>query len=246
MENYVYLYVQPILTKLCIFNWYLLSYDKQHFMLGGITLKILLLGATGRVGQEVLKLALNDGHYVTAFVRDPKKLSEKNDNLSIFVGNALNKENILTAIPNHDIVISAMGTDGKETLSESMPYIIEAMENNKVKRIITVGTAGISKSRVSPPLYRYQSSETKRRSSRATRAAEDHRKAYELLANSRLNWTVVCPTYLPDGEKLGVYRYEKDYLPMDGLSISVSDTADFTYKQANSNEFIYSRVGLSY
>lgn len=209
-------------------------------------MKFLLLGATGRVGHEILKLALADDHDVTAFVRDENKLTEKNQNLSIFVGNALNKEDIFKVMPNHKVVISAMGTDGKETLSESMPYIIDAMENNHIKRIITVGTAGILQSAVSPELYRYQSTETKRRSPRAIRTAEDHRFAYEQLAKSGLDWTVVCPTYLPDGEKVGTYRYQKDFLPTDGSSISVADTAQFTYDQISSKEYMRCRVGLAY
>ena len=37
-------------------------------------MKIALFGATGRVGGEVLKLALVEGHEVTVLVRSPEKL----------------------------------------------------------------------------------------------------------------------------------------------------------------------------
>lgn len=209
-------------------------------------MKILLLGATGRVGSEILKLALDDRHEVTAFVRDQNRLNTKNTNLKVCVGNVLIKEDINKVIPNHDIVISALGTDGQETLSKGIPYIINAMQENGLRRIITVGTAGILNSRVSPELYRFQSSETKRRSPRSTRAAEDHRGFFELLAKCSLEWTIVCPTYLPDGEKLARYRYEKNFLPINGERISVADTSEFTYKQILSNEFLRSRVGIAY
>ena len=43
---------------------------------------------------------------------------------------------------------------------------------------------------------------------------------------SKLEWTIVCPTYLPDGERLGKYRTESNYLPEGGIEISVSDTAE--------------------
>ena len=100
-----------------------------------------------------------------------------------------------------------------------------------------------SKVETTPDLLRYQSSESKRK---LTRAAEDHHKAYELLKQSSLQWTIVCPTYLPDGDRLGDYRVERDFLPVDGVKIHVSDTAEFTYRQINSNEFINSRVGIAY
>lgn len=48
-----------------------------------------------------------------------------------------------------------------------MPLIIEAMENGGIKRIITIGTAGILQSRTTPNSLRYQSSESKQKSTRA-------------------------------------------------------------------------------
>jgi uncharacterized protein len=209
-------------------------------------LRILLLGSTGRVGTQLLQLLLANGHQVTAFVRDPNRLKYRVDGMAVYAGNALNKVDIEMVMPNHDIVLSAMGTDGKETLSVSMPYIIDAMVANRISRIISVGTAGILKSRISPELYRFQSTESRRRSPKSTRAAEDHKVAYEALANSSLEWTVVCPTYLPDGEAVGNYRFEVNFLPINGEKISVGDTAQFTYKQINSEEFLRCRVGLAY
>lgn len=209
-------------------------------------MKILLFGATGRVGRKLLLISLAAGHHVTAFVRDETQHVFSHPTMQTFVGNALDKKAVINAMPNHDIVLSAMGTDGKETLSESMPYIIEAMKVNGIKRIITVGTAGILKSRLSPELYRYQSSETKRRSPRATRAAEDHRFAYEALTDSSLDWTVVCPTYLPDREEVANYRFEIDFLPVNGEMISVADTAQFTYNQIHSLQFLKCRIGIAY
>ena len=206
-------------------------------------MNILILGATGRVGSHLVNHALQDNHHVTALVRSPEKIQLDSERLTIVRGNVLHKEDIKRAMAGIDVVISALSTDGATTLSESMPHIIDAMENEGIQRIITVGTAGILQSRTTPDVLRYQSSESKRK---LTRAAEDHHKAYELLKQSSLQWTIVCPTYLPDGDRLGDYRVERDFLPVDGVKIHVSDTAEFTYKQMTSNEFINSRVGIAY
>ncbi|MCM3740277.1 SDR family oxidoreductase [Oceanobacillus luteolus] len=206
-------------------------------------MNILVLGSTGRVGSAVVSNALRDNHQVTAFARNPKKIEINDENLTITQGNVLNKADIAQAMHGMDIVISALNTDGTTTLSESMPLIIEAMENEGIQRIITVGTAGILQSRTSPEILRYQSSESKRKS---TRAAEDHHKAYDILKESTLDWTIVCPTYLPDGEKIGEYRIERDFLPENGAKISVPDTAEFTYSQITSRDYIKSRVGIAY
>ena len=45
---------------------------------------------------------------------------------------------------------------------------------------------------------------------------------------------------------VGEYRVERDFLPEGGVKIYVSDTAEFTYKQIESNNYIKSRVGIAY
>lgn len=206
-------------------------------------MKIFILGATGRVGSHIVSYALQDGHKVTVLVRTPEKVRQHHGNLTVMIGNALQKEDIAHAMKGTDVVISTLGTDGTTTLSESMLLIIEAMYKEGIQRIITIGTAGILQSRVSPDILRYQSSESKRKQ---VRAAEEHRQVYELLQHSKLNWTIVCPTYLPDGEKIGRYRVERDFLPEGGTSISVPDTAAFAYSQITSSEYLQTRVGIAY
>ena len=84
-------------------------------------MNILILGATGRVGNQIVNYALHDRHHVTVLVRTPEKIQINNGNLTIIQGNVLNKEDIVRAMHGIDVVISALNTDGTTTLSESMP-----------------------------------------------------------------------------------------------------------------------------
>ncbi|MBM7702711.1 NAD(P)-dependent oxidoreductase [Metabacillus iocasae] len=204
-------------------------------------MKIALFGATGRVGQHILRLALADGHHVKALVRRP--LPIEHTHLTIIHGDVLNKDDVQRTIEETDVVISALNTDKATVLSDTMPYLINSMKKESVTRIVTIGTAGILQARTAPHLYRFQSSESKRKT---TRAAEEHLNAYQLLEQSSLDWTVVCPTYLPDGDITTIYRVEKNMLPEDGVKISTGDTAHFAYQQLFSDEFIRCRVGISY
>ncbi|WP_100399166.1 NAD(P)-dependent oxidoreductase [Bacillus sp. FJAT-44742] len=206
-------------------------------------MNILLLGATGRVGSHLVTHALDARHHVTVLVRTPEKIQINNENLTVIQGNVLNKEDIAQTMHESDVVISALNTDGTTTLLESMRLIIEAMEKEGTKRIITIGTAGILQSRTTPTSLRYQSNESKRK---LTRAAKEHHKVYDMLKQSTLDWTIVCPTYLPDGEKIGKYRIERNFLPEDGVKISVPDTAEFTFSQLQTSDYIKSRVGIAY
>lgn len=206
-------------------------------------MKLLLLGATGRVGSHILSHALADGHTVSALVRSPEKLvAPQSAQLQVQVGHVLDQRALLAAMQGVDAVVSALSTDGADTLSKGMPLIVEAMQAAGVKRIVTVGTAGILQSRTSPELLRYQSSESRRT---LTRASQEHHQAYLALANSDREWTIVCPTYLPDGAWTGSYRVEANFLPENGKEISVADTAAFTYAQVFSREYLNTRVGIA-
>lgn len=206
-------------------------------------MKILILGGTGRVGSHIVRHALRDGHHVTVLARTPEKVHINAERLTIIQGDSLDQEAIARAMHGADVVVSALNTDGGTTLSESMQLTIKAMETEGIRRIITIGTAGILQSRVTPDVLRYRSSESKRKT---TRAAEEHEKVYQLLRQSTLDWTIVCPTYLPDGERLGNYRTEVDFLPEGGSKISVPDTAEFAYSLIESGEYIQKRVGIAY
>ncbi|TCP20964.1 putative NADH-flavin reductase [Scopulibacillus darangshiensis] len=206
-------------------------------------MNLLILGATGRVGREVVRLALEDQHNVTAFVRDPARLGLSHPKLHVLKGDATQASDLLSAVKGQHAVLGALSTDGGSTLSISMPLIVKAMEKEGVKRIVTIGTAGILNSRENPEIFRFQSNESRRI---MTRAAEEHLKAFETLKKSSLQWTVVCPTYLPDGESEGRYRVEANMLPNRGERISVCDAASFAYNQLADESYLYRRVGIAY
>ncbi len=206
-------------------------------------MKICIFGSTGRVGRRILQLALHDGHEVTALVRDPANFPFQHELLNIVKGDATSQTDVRKAVHGNSAVVSALSTGNSAVLSTAMPLIISAMEEEGINRIITIGTAGILDSRTEPGKFRYQTSESRRKT---TTAAEDHERAYSLLKQSSLDWTVVCPTYLPEGPSTGTYRTEKNLLPTGGLKISTGDTADFTYKELAENKFLCSRTGLAY
>ena len=205
-------------------------------------MKIALFGATGRVGKEVLKQALAAGHEVVALVRSHEKLTGK-DKLTIIQGDVRDAAAVSHAISGVDVVFSALGTDKTTTLTEAVPHMIAAMKDDGIRRIITIGTAGILQSRIEPDKLRYEAGDTNRR---LTFAAEEHHKVYDMLRQSGLEWTVVCPTYLPDGAAIGDYRTERDLLPEDGKKITVGDAASFAYKELVAGNHIGFRVGISY
>jgi uncharacterized protein len=203
-------------------------------------MKLALFGSTGRVGSVVYENARNE-HTIHRLTR--RHIEEKTNHEHAVTGDVLNEEDVFNTIAGCDAVVSCLNTDKEDVLSRSMPIILKAMRQNGITRIITCGTAGILNSRTEPHLYRFQSNESKRKSSVA---AEDHLRTFLMLQASGTEWTVVCPTYLPDGERIGEYRVQKNTLPENGKSISIYDTGDFIYNELMQPQFVRNRVGICY
>ena len=83
-------------------------------------MKIIVFGATGGVGQQVVKQALKKGIKVTAFVRTPSKITLVDEALEIIQGDAFNKEEVAAAIAGHDVahfIVKALSDEKYENAS---------------------------------------------------------------------------------------------------------------------------------
>jgi putative NADH-flavin reductase len=112
-------------------------------------MKLLIFGSTGGVGYQLVKQALEQGHTVTAFARDPAKLDIKHTNLKIVQGDAMDLASVEKAVQDQDAVLCSLGsgtnTKGK-IRSEGTRHIIHAMEKMGVQRFICQTTLGVGDS----------------------------------------------------------------------------------------------------
>src|SRR5437667_2510259 len=72
-------------------------------------MKLVVLGATGSTGMEVVRQAIERGHSVTAFVRSPERLKPFNDRITVKQGDVLNSADLEQVIQGHEAVVSAFG-----------------------------------------------------------------------------------------------------------------------------------------
>ena len=112
-------------------------------------MKLIIFGATGRVGSQLVSQALSQGHTVTAFVRDPQKLKTISDsNLRFVVGNVMNPGDVEKAMEGHDAVLVALGSGRKGNIrSEGTNNVLKAMERTGVKRLVCQTTLGAGDSK---------------------------------------------------------------------------------------------------
>ena len=73
-------------------------------------MKLLVFGATGGTGGRLVRQALQQGHVVTAFARDPAKIHLTHDNLRVVRGDILQPDTVEAAVAGQDAVMSTLGT----------------------------------------------------------------------------------------------------------------------------------------
>jgi putative NADH-flavin reductase len=118
---------------------------------GSDSLKILVYGATGKIGTHVVSEALNRGHVVTAVSRDPSRITQIHDNLTAVQGNILDTESIASLAGGQDvIIISVRGIVGNKkdpgdalqrVAVEKVVNVLRGFEGD-TPRLIHVGGAG--------------------------------------------------------------------------------------------------------
>lgn len=210
-------------------------------------MNVIVFGATGTIGKEIVTQALQEGYQVTAFCRNPEKITENLQNkLKLIKGDVLNLVTVATAIQGQDIVCIAIGSgkNRKSTIrSVGTKNIIAAMKSCGVKRLICQTTLGTGESKANLNffwkhiMFGWYLKEI----------LLDHELQEKYVMQSGLEWTIVRPGAFSNGKRTQVYRH--GFKPTDKsvkLKISRADVADFILKQFTSKKYMHQTPGLSY
>ncbi|MFN8266028.1 MAG: NAD(P)H-binding protein [Chitinophagaceae bacterium] len=206
-------------------------------------MKITVFGATGQVGKQIVKLALWKGYKVVAFGRNVFDM-EEHENLELFKGALFDEAAVYESIKESDAVLSAIGGafDGTDKArSLGIKNIITQMEKAGLKRIIALGGLGILNAEdgtllIDAPSYPAE----------FIPVGNEHRKAYEYLNESGLDWTFVCSPNIINEDPTGAYITRKDYPPEPNqYKINAGDLAQFMLNELKKREYVRVRVGIS-
>jgi putative NADH-flavin reductase len=208
------------------------------------THKVLVLGATGGTGQQVVSQALQRGHRVTTLVRDPSRLSVTSERLRVLTGSVTDGAALAGAVRDQSAVISALGV-GKslksgELIARAMPCILRAMESEGVSRLVFTSAFGVGATHRDVPLLprifiRLLLQDLYR----------DKEAGEELLRRSDLDWTLVYPTGLVDGPATGRYRVGERLALRGFPRIRRADLADFLLSQIEDTTYVRKGVLIS-
>jgi putative NADH-flavin reductase len=209
-------------------------------------MRLLVFGATGGTGRELLIQALDQGHSVMAYARDPAKIEDiQHSRLTVVRGDVLEAAAVRSVVAGHDGVLVTIGAGAMRTAlrEEGTRNIVEAMQSAGVKRLICQSSLGVGDSRANLRFFtKYIVVGIFLR-----HAFADHELQEAVVRKSSLDWTIVRPPHLKDGPRTGVYRHgfsTTDRRIEDW--ISRADVADFMLKQLVDDRYLRQAPGVSY
>ncbi len=209
-------------------------------------MKLVIFGATGTIGRQVVEQALEQGHTVTAFARNPAKLDLQHPQLTRYPGDVMDLPAVEQAVRGQDAVVCVLGSGKKLTgtiRSAGTRQIIQAMENVGVRRLICQSTLGVGESWGNLDFYwKYVMFGFILR-----QVFADHERQERIVKQSGLDWTIVRPGAFIDGPRTGQYRYSFPATDQTiQLKISRADVADFILKQLSDQSSLHQTPSLSY
>ena len=209
-------------------------------------MKLLVFGSTAGTGRELVKQALDQGHNVVAFGRNPDKIDDlAYANLQTVRGDVLDRTVVESAVTDHEAVLCAIGAGAERTAlrEDGTRNIVEAMEKTDVQRLICLSSLGVGDSRANLPFFtKYIIVSVFLR-----HAFADHERQEAIVRGSTLDWTIVRPPHLTDGPRTGSYRHGFPTTDTQIKSkISRADVADFMVKQLTDVTYLHRTPGVSY
>jgi putative NADH-flavin reductase len=200
-------------------------------------MKLFVIGATGRTGQEIIHQGLERGHHVTAFVRSPEAVILRHQQLAVLQGNAADEKQLSEAMHGHDAVLSALGPrevfKPSSLLHDSALATVRAMQHSGVKRLLILSAAahfpGIPNRIVSFILRNHM---------------RDSLAMEKVVQDSGLDWTIARPPRLTQ-EQYTTYRSREGAVPQKGFSLSREAVGAFMLDAIEQKRHFQKIVGIA-
>ncbi len=198
-------------------------------------MRVLVFGAAGRIGRQVVERALGRGHTVVAFLRD-STLGLEHPGLMSVTGDVLDFDAVSDAMDSVDAVVFALsqGSSGEHVHELGIANVMHAMASHGVSRLAAVSAAGAF-ARTSRHLslgYRALIATT-------LRPVYDDLEAMEMrIMASDLEWTIIRPVGLSDEPASGQYRVSLDGALLPKTSrVSRADVAALLLKALETDTY---------
>lgn len=205
---------------------------------------ILLLGATGRVGTNVIEYALAANLHVTAVARNRAKIQRTDAHLTVIEGDIYKPMELITQLQQPiDAIMNVVGGDvfkPSTVVTDSARSALTIAQQLGIARYL--GITGIAEMENCGLLGNITTAVIRR--SPIRHAAIDHDGAIELVRTSNTDWVLAGCPYIRDGQHTQQYKIAPDCFPGGFKIISPQDVADFLVKEASEQRFHKQVIGI--
>jgi putative NADH-flavin reductase len=207
-------------------------------------MNITIFGATRGTGRHFLRLALAEGHAVTAAARRPDAVAERHPRLTVVRGDVLDPASL--EVKGADAVVFLAGPANplrSELYTRGMPNVMDAMAAQGVSRFVGV-TNALGTAPSDTVLQRLSKLLVGGTALRGVN--KDARRAEAAIRGRDLDWTIVQPPRLTDKPAKGVYRTAREDCVRGGLTISREDLAHAVLAAIPDSSTFRACVGVAY
>jgi putative NADH-flavin reductase len=210
-------------------------------------MRVIVFGASGATGRELVAQALAQGQRVVAFVRNVSRLAVRSEDLTVIQGDVMDASAVAYAVEGQDAVLSALGAATPlrrdRTLVEGVRNIVDAMNRCGARRLVYVSFLGVQEGRrqlsfvgraiIAPLLLR--------------NVVADHEAKERIIRESGLDWVIVRPPRLTNGPRTRNYRHGVDIRSTSLVPrISRADLADFMLRQLSDDTYLRNTPAVMY
>ncbi|MFD6497180.1 NAD(P)-dependent oxidoreductase [Streptomyces sp. NPDC059944] len=209
-------------------------------------MKLTVLGATGGIGQEIVRQALGAGHQVTAVVRDPARLAVTGAGLEVFRTDLTDARALRPAVAGRDAVLSGLGARRRKDAGVAARLtrtVLGAMEAEQTRRLLVVSASPVGPATEDGLVDRAMRGMI---SSLLKDVYADLREMEAALAASATDWTAVRPPRLQDKPVTGSYRTVVGGFPARGRLIGRADVAHAMLAMTHDPATVKQGVGVAY
>jgi putative NADH-flavin reductase len=210
--------------------------------------RLIVFGATGGTGHEVVTQALEKGYEVTVILRNPLSFNLVHSRLKIVQGDVLEKTSFITSMQGMDAVISCLGAgrsrEPTKVYSTGMENIISAMEKAGVRRLVCISAGALYTNKQMGLFIRMLTKLVLQKILKEMYA--DMRLMESIVDKSRLDWTIVRPPMLKNKPFTGMYRTAITGHIKSPFSIGRADLADFILSILQDPKTYGTKAELSY
>lgn len=205
---------------------------------GGREHRILVVGANGPTGREVVAQALVRGHHVRALTRHPEDFPLKHTRLQVLAGDATDPVTVDAAVRDVEAVVCCIGAKFTrhpvEVYSMTAHLLVVAMLQHRARRLVVVTSSGVAPSEHRRGVVDNVSYNLMRRTFART-VYDDMVRMERYVSASPLDWTIVRPPGLVSQPGRG---YEAAEGEIDGSLCARADLAAMLLDQLDDDRFI--------